>query len=135
MFPHVKMQQAVDAYVRAYNALDVEGMLEHLHPEVAFRNISKGEVSLETHGVEAFEDAARQACEVFSSRRMTPLGFHFGVDTTSLLVEFSGVLAVDLPDGPAAGETLKLQGESVFTFRDDLIVAIEDRALETPPTC
>jgi len=133
MFPHVKMQQAVDAYVRAYNALDVDGMLEHLHPEVEFRNISKGEVSLETHGVEEFRDAAQQASAIFSSRRIMPLGYHFGVDTTSLLVEFNGVLAVDLPNGPKAGETLTLPGESIFTFHDGQIIAIEDRSIEAPP--
>ena len=133
MFPHVKMQQAVDAYIRAYNAKDVEGMLANLHPDISFRNVSRGEVTLETEGVEQFREAAEQAAEVFTSRNMTPLGFHFGDDVTSVLVDFSGVLAVDLPDGPAAGETLKLRGESIFTFRHDQIVAIEDRSLETPP--
>ncbi|PLY04418.1 MAG: hypothetical protein C0624_05865 [Desulfuromonas sp.] len=133
MFPHVKMQQAVDAYIRAYNALDVEGMLAHLHPEIEFRNVSKGEVVLEAHGVEEFKEAARQACELFASRRIMPLGYHFGVDTTSMMVEFSGELAVDLPDGRKAGETLTLPGETIFTFCEGQIIAIEDRSLELPP--
>ena len=133
MLPHVKMQQTVDAYVAAYNARDVEGMLAHLHAEIRFTNHSKDAVTLETEGLEAFRQAAEQACEVFSARHMTPLGYHFGIDTTSVLVDFSGVLALDLPDGPKAGETLKLRGESIFTFRDEQIVAIEDRAIEMPP--
>ena len=135
MFPHAKMQQAVDAYIRAYNAKDVEGMLANLHPEISFRNLSRGEVTLETEGVDQFREAAEQAAAIFTTRSMTPLGFHFGDDVTSVLVDFSGELAVDLPDGPAAGETLKLRGESVFTFEDGLIVVIEDRSLENPPAC
>jgi len=130
MLPHAKMQRTVDDYIRAYNARDVEGMLEHLDPEISFRNVSRGEVTLEAQGIEAFRATAEQAREVFSSRSMTPLGYHFGDDVTSVLVDFSGVLAVDLPDGPAAGETLRLRGESIFTFRDERIVAIEDRALD-----
>jgi ketosteroid isomerase-like protein len=132
MLPHAKMQQAVDAYIRAYNNRDVDGMLEHLHPEITFRNVSKGEVILETEGVDEFRQAAEQAREVFSSRLMSPVGYHFDEQVTSLLVDFSGVLAVDLPDGPAAGETLKLRGESIFTFEDGSIIDIEDRSLEAP---
>ncbi len=132
MLPHVRMQQAVDAYIRAYNAMDIAGMLAPLGPDVSFRNLSKGEVTVEVQGLEAFRALAEEACEVFTSRLMTPLGYHFDDDVTSVLVDFSGVLAVDLPAGPAAGESLKLRGESVFTFRDGEIVAIEDRTLETP---
>lgn len=135
MLPHVKMQRAVEAYIAAYNARNVEGMLEHLGDEIRFVNRSKEEVTLETEGLDAFREAAEQAAEVFSSRLMMPLGFHFGDDVTSVLVDFSGVLAVDLPDGPKAGERLQLRGETIFTFCDDRIVAIEDRALENPPSC
>jgi len=133
MFPHVKMQQAVDAYIHAYNAMDVAGMLAQLDPEVTFRNLSKGEVTVEAQGLEAFRELAEQALAIFTSRRMTALGYHFGDEVTSVLVDFSGVLAVALPEGPAAGETLTLRGESVFSFRDGQIVAIEDRTLEPPP--
>jgi len=130
MLPHAKMQSAVDDYIRAYNARDVEGMLEHLDPQISFRNVSRGEVTLEVCGLEAFRETAEQAREIFTSRCMTPLGYHFDIDLTSVLVDFSGVLAVDLPGGPAAGETLHLRGESVFTFDDDRIVDIEDRSLD-----
>ena len=133
MLPHTKMQRTVDAYIRAYNARDVDGMMECLHPEIVFRNLSKGEVTVEAHGLDEFRSTAETAREVFASRLLAPLGYHFGIEVTSVLVDFSGVLAVDLPDGPAAGETLKLRGESVFAFRDDLIVSIEDRSVDTPP--
>ena len=133
MLAHAKMQRVVDSYIQAYNALDVDGMIACLHPEVRFVNHGKEGVNLETRGLDEFRAAAEQACGIFSSRRMTPLGYHFGIDVTSLLVDFQGVLAVDLPGGPVSGETLELRGESIFTFRDDQIVEIVDRPIEAPP--
>ena len=36
------------------------------------------------------------------------------------------VLAVDLPQGPKAGESLNLKGKSEFRFKDGLIIELTD---------
>ena len=41
-------------------------------------------------------------------------------------VDFEPMLAVDLPDGPTAGETLRLRGRSAFSFLDGRIARILD---------
>jgi hypothetical protein len=41
-------------------------------------------------------------------------------------ISYEAVLAQDIPDGPRAGDTLPLQGRTVFGFRDGAISTIED---------
>lgn len=42
-------------------------------------------------------------------------------------IDWRGVLAVAIPDGPGPGERLALQGESEFRFAAERIAAIIDR--------
>jgi len=41
-------------------------------------------------------------------------------------IDYEGVLRADFPNGPKAGETIKLKGKSVFKFRDGLIYQLTD---------
>lgn len=41
-------------------------------------------------------------------------------------IDYEGVLAADLPNGMKAGEILRLNGKSEFTFRDEKIYRITD---------
>jgi hypothetical protein len=40
--------------------------------------------------------------------------------------DYEGVLKAGIPNGPKAGETLKLKGKSVFRFRDGSIDSLAD---------
>ena len=66
-----KMKEIVENYVRAYNAFDVEAMLAQLHQDVVFRNVSNGETTMETNGLDEFRQAAEQATQMFASRQQT----------------------------------------------------------------
>ena len=55
-------------YVAAYYAFDIQGMVEPLHEEVVFRNISNGVVTHESTGLAAFTAQAKAAAALFSSR-------------------------------------------------------------------
>jgi hypothetical protein len=46
---------AVKAYVDAYNAHDVEGVLEHLHPEFVWLNVNGDAVLVEARGKTAIQ--------------------------------------------------------------------------------
>jgi hypothetical protein len=41
-------------------------------------------------------------------------------------IDFKGVLAVDIPDGPKKYDSIKLQSKSIFKFKDGKIISIED---------
>jgi hypothetical protein len=50
----------------------------------------------------------------------------FGDDMVENKIDFKGVLAVDIPDGPKKYDLIKLQSKSIFKFKDGKIISIED---------
>lgn len=116
----------VDRYLAAYNALDVDGMMDALHPDVEFENVAGGEVTAAASGADAFRQLAEQGAALFASRRQTVTAFDASGPGAVAHVDYEGVLATDLPGGPGAGETLRLQGRSGFEFRDGRISWIRD---------
>lgn len=114
-------------YLDAYNAFDVDGMVETLHPDVEIKNVSDGEVSAAATGVDEFRAMAEKAAELFASRRQTVTAFETGDGgSVSIDVTYEGTLAQDLPGGMEAGETVHLEGRSTFEFDDGKIARIVD---------
>lgn len=114
------------AYLNAYNSFDIEGMIKLLHADIVFKNIAAGEVNTQATGREEFRRLAEQSKAFFSSRQQDPSNFNFTGDQASVDITYQGVLAIDLPNGLKAGETLKLSGRSEFCFKDGLLIAISD---------
>lgn len=103
-------------------------MTKHLHPEVVFRNVANGEVTLELEGVEAFRAQAEQAKAVFRSREQTIRDILFNGDTAEVTIDYIGVLAQDLPNGLSAGDTIQLRGKSIFYFEDGNVIRLRDES-------
>lgn len=120
------IQQRIAAYIEAYNEFDVAGMLATLHPAIEFKNITNGEVTLATQGLEAFEVQAQQATQFFKQRQQTITSFQFDNQQAEVSIDYQAILAVDLPIGLKAGDKLVLKGKSIFRFQNNLIVSIED---------
>ncbi len=120
------IQQSIEAYIKAYNAFDIAGMLDVLHAEIEFKNIANGEVTLAIQGIEAFKAQAQQATQFFKQRQQTITDIHFEPKQTVVFLDYQGVLAVDLPNGLKAGDTLNLKGKSIFRFEDNKIISLED---------
>lgn len=120
-------KEIIRSYVEAYNAFDLDGMENLLHPDVLFRNFSQGEMNAETKGLEAFRALAEQSARIFASRCQTIKGYR-GTEDGYIEVEigYDAVLAADLPNGWKAGEKLQLQGKSVFGIHEGKIRLIED---------
>ncbi|KZE77561.1 hypothetical protein AV654_21030 [Paenibacillus elgii] len=118
----------IRAYIRYYNSFDIDGIVSLLHEEVRFRNVSNGEVTTETVGVEGFRSLAVQSAAIFESRCQKVLSSRVREDQVEVEIDYEGTLAADLPDGPKAGELIKLRGSSRFAFEDGKISAIEDRS-------
>ena len=117
----------VDRYIEAYNRFDIDGMLQTLHPDIAFRNLSGGTETARADGLPALRALAVQSAALFAERRQQVVDFTcHGDDAAEAAIEFSARLAIDLPDGPRRGEQLKLRGRSEFRFSDGAIVAITD---------
>lgn len=81
-----------------------------------------------TDGREAFRALAEQSRQWFSQREQRATAWHVDGNTVRVAIAYRGLLAVDLPDGPRAGQWLHLTGESEFAFNADAIAVIIDRA-------
>ena len=121
-----KKKAAVENYVRAYNSFDIERMLADLHERIIFKNISNGEVTLETTGIEAFQDQAQQVVGLFTEREQKINNFSFTEDLCEIEIDYQATLAADLPNGLKAGDKIELKGRSIFRFLDEKIAEIQD---------
>lgn len=104
-----QLQSVVRHYVDAYNRVEIDAMLALLHSDATFQNIVNGVVNAHTTGKAEFEALARQSATLFESRtqRITSLEVHG--DTVFVVVDFTAVLASDLPNGLRAGDTLAVR--------------------------
>ena len=121
-------EQAIQKYIDAYNAFDVDGMLKLLSPGVRFENWSGVHLTAEASGIAEFRKLAEHAKTIFSEREQRITVFKHGADYVTVGVAYRGQLAVDIPDGPPAGTVLELNGESEFAFDGHMISRIVDRS-------
>ena len=120
------IKEIVEDFINAYNQFDIDRMVSYVHPEIEFRNISEGEVTHAIKGVEGFKLQAREASYYFSERRQTITRLLIEEQKAEAFVDYSGTLAVDLPNGLQEGDKIEMQGKSVFTFEDGKILRLED---------
>jgi hypothetical protein len=118
----------IQTYIAAYNAFDVEGMLNLLSPGVRFENWSGGQLTAAASGIDEFRQLAERARTMFSEREQRITAVKQGADSVIVSIGYRGKLAMDIPDGPPAGTVLDLNGESEFAFDGGLISRIVDRS-------
>jgi hypothetical protein len=116
----------IKTFVHAYNAFDIETMMSLLHPEFEFRHISSGRTSVIASSLNEYRDFIEYGAELFSSRKLTVMDIQEVNDRITAGIVYAGVLAVDLPDGLKAGDTLKHQGCHEYIFRDGMIYRVTD---------
>ena len=125
---HQSPQRIVENYIKAYNSFDTNGMLRDLHDEVLFENISHGQTTLTTHGIEAFKNQAESASKLFQKREQKITSMTTDGDTIEVQIEYTGIVANDLPNGLKAGDTINLTGKSTFVLKEGKISHIKDES-------
>lgn len=121
-----EIKDIIDRYIQAYNSFDIDAMLLVMHPDIEFKNFSGKNINMSTNGIKELQTAAIQAKTLFKSRNQEILKYNFKKDSASIAVDFEGVLNADIPNGPKAGEKLKMKGKSVFKFKDSKIISLFD---------
>ncbi|MBF9238604.1 nuclear transport factor 2 family protein [Hymenobacter sp. BT683] len=121
-----EQKNLVEAYIEAYNRFDVAGMLASLHDEVVFQNIVDGSANLTTNGKESFRQQAEQALPYFSQREQRVTDWQASNEQVEVVIDYTGVAAIEFPNGLKPGDTLRLQGKSVFRFANGQIISIQD---------
>ena len=123
---HDAKRSVIERYITAYNAFDVDGMMETIHDDIEFKNVSGGVVTAAASGAREFRELAEQSKGLFTSREQVIRTFESHGDKAVIQVAYEAVLATDLPNGMKAGETLRLDGRSEFVFRDGQISQLAD---------
>lgn len=121
-----QMRSLVDHYIDAYNRMDVDAMLESVHPLIEFKNITAGVVNASTSGVAEFKALAQQSLPLFSQRRQIIESFEVKGTRAAASIAFHAVAANDTPNGLKKGQVLNLSGRSEFAFKDGKIFKIKD---------
>lgn len=121
-----KHKAIIEEYISAYNAFDVERMLSSVHRDIEFKNVSGGEVDAEAFGTVELRKMAEQSRQLFSSRQQSIISLDDQGDIVTVGIKFEAILAVDLPNGGKAGDSLNLVGTSVFEFKDGMLWRITD---------
>ncbi|GAB5509105.1 MAG: hypothetical protein Rhims3KO_05060 [Hyphomicrobiales bacterium] len=123
-----KLPFAVEAYLAAYNAMDIEGMLAYVSDDVVFKNYAGDKLTAEANDKASFEKLAEAAISAFKERKQTvKKAFSMG-DTTVLTIQFDAIVAADTPNGWKAGQKLDSRGASEFQLRDGKIIRITDQS-------
>jgi hypothetical protein len=118
--------EAIKSYMNAYNSFDVEGMIKNLSSDIIFKNITNETVDLVTNGIHEFKRQAEKATSFFSNREQKMMNSMQENDMITIDIDYTGTLAIDLPNGLKEGDTLEMQGKSIFKFEGLQIIEIND---------
>jgi ketosteroid isomerase-like protein len=128
MTPDDPNRALVERYLAAYNAFDIPGMLDLLHPDVVFENVAGGQVTAQARGREEFRTLAERGASLFSSRRQTIRRYAPTPKGADVEIDYEGVAAVDLGPELPAGATLRLLGRSSFEIHSGRIARLVDES-------
>ena len=114
------------AYIRAYNARDVDAMVACFDEQCVFENISGGKVTVRAEGKAELEALARRSVEAFASREQKLISITEGEDRIVAEIDYHAVLQADLSPDLKSGSELKLRGVSVFELSGRKIIRLSD---------
>lgn len=119
-------QEIVEKYAEAFNAYDVDAMLQFVHPDVVFKNVVGGETNAIITGIDEFRKVSEQAKSYYSERCEQITGLESVGEITTVNIEFEGMLAVDSANGRKAGSIDKGTGRTVYEFLNGKIFRMTD---------
>lgn len=123
-----KLPDLIEAYVDAYNRKDVEVMLSCLADNAFFQNIVGGEVTAEASDKRSLAQLAKLGAGAFEARHQEVTNAITVAGTTLIEVSYSAVVAIDLPNGWKAGQTLAFSSASAFRVEGGKIISIVDES-------
>lgn len=121
-----KNMEIIENYIKAYNAFDIDAMVNLLHKEIVFKNFSNGKINTETKGIPAFRELAEKSSNVFSTRHQTIQDYRVADQHIAVHIDYEAILAVDLSPELKSGDKIELQGKSIFEIHEGKISLIED---------
>lgn len=119
-------EDIIKNYIEGYNSFDVSKMTTDFSDEIVFENIQNGEITMNLNGLEAFKIQAETAKAYFSERQQKIKFFRHEGEKSEIEIAYWGVSAIDFPNGMKKGDSIKLNGKSVFEFKNKKIIRLTD---------
>ncbi|MFC5409072.1 nuclear transport factor 2 family protein [Larkinella bovis] len=120
------MEDLIRAYLEAYNTKNVPAMLALVDEQIVFENVSNVSGVIRTTTRQAFEDLANQSLAYFSERQQTIRFLVISAESAAVEIDYRATLAIDLPNGLKAGDTMALRGVSIFEQKNGKLTRISD---------
>jgi len=121
-----RQEELINIYVKGYNTFNMKKMLSPLHSKIIFENYVKDELTMKLEGVKSFKKQAQRGFDFYSKRKKEILSIDHKEDHIVALVNYTGILKVDLGEKMKKGQNINIAGKSLFFFEDDRIIKIED---------
>ncbi|HLV50755.1 MAG TPA: hypothetical protein VLY84_03570 [Dysgonamonadaceae bacterium] len=113
-------------YIDGYNQFDIEKMVMDFDDNIVFENLQNNEINLSLKGLTAFKEQAEIAKTYFAKRTQTVKSFRHFDNSTEIEIDYTAILAMDLPNGLKKGQELTLSGKSVFEFENNKVIKLTD---------
>lgn len=113
-------------YIKYYNEFNLDGMLSLMTDDVCFENIMNGSTDVKTNDIAELEQIAGISLNIFSERRQTIKNITIEGDSYVVEIDYYGKIAENLPNGLKQGDEIKLDGKSIYKFRDGKICSLTD---------
>lgn len=115
----------IEQYIQAYNAMDIEGMMDNLDQTIEFEFQLDGRIEMKITGFREFRDQAEKNLANFSQREQKILGFKAEGNSIFVDIEFTGIVAPEFAQKP--NQVIQLKGTSEFLFFEGKISQIIER--------
>jgi hypothetical protein len=122
----IEQEKIIKNYIDGYNQFDLDKMIADMDSNIVFENIQNNDTNMLLQGLVAFRQQAEEAKTYFINRRQIINSFTHFENKTEIEIEYSAVLAIDLPNGLKKGQELNLKGKSVFEFLNHKIIKLSD---------
>ncbi|WP_254528942.1 MULTISPECIES: nuclear transport factor 2 family protein [unclassified Sphingobacterium] len=120
-------EEIIKNYINGYNSFNTEMMSRDLDENLLFENISNGNVTDSLVGKQEFMNQAEQAKSFFSERHQKITAMEHFENYSEITIEYSAKLSKDLSPELNIGDSIQLDGKSIFEFSpENKIIVLKD---------
>lgn len=117
---------AVLQYFSFYNNFDTKGMISILHEDIGYKRMTQGKLVESKFGTSEYEQMEYQSSKLYKKREKIIDEIKFVDDWIVVHSSSSYIFADDVLDKSLRGKFVSIKVQSIFHFKDDKIVLIEE---------
>ena len=119
-------KEIIEQYIQFYNTFQIEEMVNLFSEDCAFENVSGAKVTYSSKGKQELLELSKKSAKYFKERKQEVTNWILSEDKAAVEINYTAVMAIDLPNGTKKGTTLKLRGASIYEFKEGKIKRLVD---------